>query len=325
MRAITYTVYGPPEVLSLTEVSQPAPGPDEILVRVRAASVNPLDWHFMRGTPYLVRLMTGWLRPKNPRLGVDLAGTVEAVGGNVTAFKPGDEVFGAARGAFAEFVCAPAGRLVSKPANVSFTHAAAVPIAGLSALQGLRDTGGIRPGQKVLINGAAGGVGTFAVQIARALGAEVTGVCSTRNVELVRSLGAAHVVDYTREDFTRSGTRFDLILDAIGNHPPAALRRALTPTGTAALVGGSNAGRWLGPTADMIKASASSTFSRQKLRPVMARLNQPDLVVLAKMLQAGKVTPVIDRTYPLRDAPAAIRYLETGRARGKVVITLEEN
>jgi NADPH:quinone reductase-like Zn-dependent oxidoreductase len=323
MRAITYTDYGPPEVLKLTEVAQPVPGAAEVLVRIRAASVNPLDWHFMRGTPRILRLMAGWRRPKVTRLGVDLAGTVVGVGGHVLGFKPSDEVFGVGRGALAEFVCARADRLAVKPASVTFAQAAAVPVAGISALQGLRDHGRIRAGQKVLVNGAAGGVGTFAVQLARSFGAEVTGVCSTRNVDLVRSLGADHVVDYTREDFTQSGRRHDLILDSVGNHSRSALRRALTPGGTAVLVGGPDDGRWLGPMADMLQAVVGSWFSSRKLRPFLAQLNQSDLIVLQELLQSGKVTPVIDRTYLLSDAPAAIRYLETGHARGKVVVTVE--
>lgn len=324
MRAITYTTYGPPEVLQFSEVAKPVPGDNEVLVRIRAASINPLDWHFMRGTPYFLRLMAGLRRPKLTRLGVDAAGTVEAVGRNATQFKPGDEVFGSCRGSLAEYVCATGGRLVPKPANMTFEQAAAVPVAAISALQALRDQGRSQPGQKILINGAAGGVGTFAVQIARSFGAEVTGVCSTRNVDLVRSLGAHHVVDHTKEDFTRSGTRYDLILDAIGNHSPSDLRRALTPTGIAVLVGGPNEGRWLGPMAGMFKAVAGSWFSRRKLRPFMASLNKADLLVVQELLQAGKVTPVIDRTYPLREVPAAIRYLEEGHARGKIVITMTE-
>ncbi len=322
--AITYTAYGPPEVLQFGEVPKPVPRDNEVLIRIRAASVNPLDWHFMRGTPYLVRLIAGWRRPKLTRLGVDAAGTVETVGRNVTQFRPDDEVFGSCRGAFADYVCAAEERLVAKPANLSFAQAAAVPVAAISALQALRGHGRIQPGQRVLVNGAAGGVGTFAVQIARALGAEVTGVCSTRNVDLVRSLGASHVVDYTREDFTHSVPRYDLILDSVGNHSRSSLRRALTPGGTAVLVGGPNEGRWLGPMAGMFMAVASSWFTRRKLRPFLAHMKKTDLVVLQDLLQAGKVTPVIDRSYPLSEVPSAIRYLEEGHARGKIVIMMAE-
>lgn len=324
MRAITYTAYGPPEVLQFSEVAKPVPDDDEVLVRIRAASVNPLDWHFMRGAPYFLRLMAGLRGPKFTRLGVDVAGTVEAAGPNVTQFKPGDDVFGACRGALAEYVCATEGRLVPKPVNVTFAQAAAVPVAAISALQALRDQGRIQPGKRVLINGAAGGVGTFAVQIARSFGAEVTGVCSTRNVDLVRSLGAHHTVDYTRDNFTLSGQRYDLILDTVGNHSRSDLRRALMPRGTAVLVGGPNEGRWLGPMAGMLMAVAGSWFSHQKLRPFMASLKKADLLVVQELLQTGKITPVIDRTYPLRDVPSAIRYLEEGHARGKVVITMED-
>jgi NADPH:quinone reductase-like Zn-dependent oxidoreductase len=323
MKAIRYTAYGPPEVLRFAEVANPVPGDDEVLVRIQAASVNPLDWHYLRGTPYLVRLLAGWRRPKVTGLGVDVAGTVAAIGRNVTQFRPGDAVFGVCRGAFAEQVCVAEGRLVTKPANLTFAQAAAVPVAAISALQGLRDRGRIQRGWKILINGAAGGVGTFAVQLAREFGAEVTGVCSTRNVELVRSIGAHHVVDYTREDFTRSGPRYDLILDTVGNHALAGLRRALTADGTGVLVGAPDQGRWLGPLAGMLHAALSSRFRRQKLHPFLARLGQPDLIVLQELLQAGKVTPVIDRSYPLGEVPAAIRYLESGHARGKVVITME--
>jgi len=322
MKAITHSAYGPPEVLRFSEVVKPVPRDDEVLVRIRAASVNPLDWHYMRGAPYILRLMAGWSRPRVTRLGVDMAGTVEAAGRNVTQFKPGDEVFGACRGALAEYVCAAEGRVVPKPANVTFAQAAAVPVAALSALQALRDKGRIQPGQKVLINGAAGGVGTFAVQLARSFGAEVTGVCSTRNVELVLSLGAHHAVDYTRGNFTQSGRRYDLILDSIGNHASADLRRALTPDGIAVLVGGPNEGQWLGPMTGMLMAVASSWFSRQKLRPFLASLNKADLLIMRELLQTGTVTAVIDRTYPLQDVPAAIHYLEAGHARGKIVITM---
>jgi NADPH:quinone reductase-like Zn-dependent oxidoreductase len=322
MRAILYTEYGPPEVLRLAEVAPPIPQDNEVLIRVRAASVNPRDWHYLRGTPYLVRTQAGMRRPRDPRLGMDLAGQVEAVGRNVTRFQPGDAVFGAANGAFAESVCAAESAVAKKPSNVSFEQAAAVPVAGFSALQALRDKGQIQRGQKVLIHGASGGVGTFAVQIAKVFEADVTGVCSTRNLDLVRSLGADPVVDYTREDFTRSGERYDLILDAVGNRSVADWRRALTPEGTLVLVGGADTGRWLGPLAGVLRAVVVSKFVRQKLLPFMARSSQEDLLFLGELLESGKVVPVIDRSYPLEEVPEAIRYLEEGHARGKVVITV---
>lgn len=270
MRAFVYTRYGSPDVLQLAEVAKPATKEDEVLIGVRAASVNPIDWHFMRGEPFIVRMTSGLGRPKKPRLGIDVAGRVEAVGGNVTQFHPGDEVFGACRGSFAEYVCAPQRALVPKPANLTFEQAAAVPVAALTALQGLRDTGRIQRGQKVLINGASGGVGTFAVQIAAMLGAEVTGVCSARNADMVRSLGARHVVDYTQVDFSRSGERYDLILDAVGNRSLSDCRRALAPEGALVLAGGAGGGHWLGPLAGALKAAALSPFVRQRLRPFMA-------------------------------------------------------
>ncbi len=323
MKAIVYTEYGPPEVLQFTEVAKPTPKDDEVLIRIHAASLNPLDWHFMRGSPYAMRIAAGLRRPKVTRLGVDVSGQVEAVGRNVPQFQPGDAVFGTCRGAFAEYGCASAGALVLKPANITFEQAAAVPVAAISALQGLRDKGQIQPGQKVLINGAAGGVGTFAVQIAKVFGAEVTGVCSTRNLDLIRSIGAHHVIDYTQEDFIRSGQRYDLIFDTVGNHSLSDCRRALTAKGTLVLVGGPNKGRWLGPLRGMIKAVAWSRFVSQKLLPFLAHLNKDDLMVMRELLEAGKVAPVIDRTYPLSDVPDAIRYLEEGHARGKVVIMTE--
>lgn len=322
MKAITYAAYGTAEVLRLAEMERPVPKEGEVLLRVRAASVNPLDWHFMRGTPQLVRMATGLRKPKWPRLGVDVAGQVEALGKGVTQFQPGDIVFGTCRGAFAEYACTVEGKLALKPASLTFEQAAAVPVAALSALQSLRDKGRLQRGQKVLINGAAGGVGTFAVQSAKALGAEVTGVCSTRNGNMVRSIGASHVVDYTQENFTKMGQQYDLIVDTIGNHTLSACRRALTKKGTLVLVGGPDTGGLLGPLAGLLQTLVVSWFVSQKLRPFMARVRQADLLVLRELIEAGHLMPVIDRTYPLSDVPAAIRYLEEGHARGKVVITM---
>ncbi len=322
MKAIVGTEYGSPDGLQLQDLDKPAVDGDGVLVRVRAASVNPLDWHVMRGLPYLVRLTEGLRRPKRSVRGVDVAGHVEAVGENVTEFQPGDEVFGAKGGAFAEYVCAGEKNfLVPKPVGLTFEQAAAVPVAGTTALQALRDKGQIQSGQRVLINGAAGGVGTFAVQIAKAFGADVTGVCSTRNVDLVRSIGADQVIDYTREDFIRSGQRYDLILDAVGNRSLSDFRRALTPKGTLVLVGGGD-GRWLGPLALPLRALVLSRFVGQRMLLLLAKNNKEDLVVLKELIEAGKVTPVIDRTYPLSETPEAVRYLEAGHARGKVVITV---
>ncbi len=323
IKAVVYDRYGPPEVLRLEEIEKPVPNDNQVLVRVRAASINPLDWHYMRGAPYVGRIEMGLLGPKVRRLGVDLAGEVEAVGRNVTQFKPGDEVFGNRFGALAEYVCAAEKSLAPKPANLTFEQAAAVPVAAVTALQGLRDRGKLQPGQKVLINGASGGVGTFAVQIAKALGAEVTGVSSTRNVELVRSLGADHVVDYTREDFTKGGERYDLILDMIGNHSVPDCRRVLTPKGKLVLVGSTDKGLWLGPVAAMLRLVVLSPFVSQEIGAMLARMNQQDLVFLRDLIQAGKVTPVVDRRYPLSEIREALRYLEGGHARGKVVVTLE--
>jgi NADPH:quinone reductase-like Zn-dependent oxidoreductase len=319
MKAIVFRRYGSPDVLELADVDLPVVADDGVLVRVRAASVNALDWHRMRGEPLVGRLGDGLRRPKDSALGVDVAGHVEAVGRNVTELRPGDEVFGARTGAFAEYV---SGRtFVPKPAGLTFEEAAAIPVAATTALQGLRDRGALQPGQRVLINGASGGVGTFAVQIARALGAKVTAVCSTSNVELVRSLGADRVIDYTREDFTRSGERYDLILDVAGTRPLLACRRVLTPHGTLVVVGGPG-GRWLSPADRLVKAAVLSKFVSQRLVPFLAHITREDLLVLKELVETGKVTPVIDRTYPLREVPEAIRYLETMRARGKVVITV---
>jgi len=321
MKAIVYRCYGPTDVLKLEDVEKPAIKADEVLVKVHAASVNPLDWHFMRGTPYIVRMDTGFGAPESPRLGIDFAGTVEAVGANVTRFRPGDAVFGGRRGAFAEYVTLREDRAMAmKPANLTFEQAASVPIAAVTALQALRDKGRIRAGQKVLINGASGGVGTFAVQIAKSYGAEVTGVCSTRNVDMVRSLGADHVVDYTQVDFTRGEQRYDLILDAVGSHGLLAHKRVLRPAGVLVIVGGPSTGQWIGPMITPLKALIVSPFVSQTFAPLLADLNKEDLAYLGELMQAGKVTPVIDRRYRLNEVPAALRYLEQGHARGKVVI-----
>jgi NADPH:quinone reductase-like Zn-dependent oxidoreductase len=321
MKAAVCSRYGPPDVVQITDVEKPVPKDNEVLIEVRAASVNPFDWHLMRGTPYIVRIMAGLLKPKDKRLGVDVAGQVEAVGRNVTQFKPGDEVFGACRGAFAEYACTSESALVMKPDNVTFEQAASVPVAAFTALQGLRDKGQIQPGHKVLINGAAGGVGTFAVQIAKSFGADVTGVCSTRNVDMVRSLGADRVIDYTQEDFTKSGQRYDLFFDCVGNHSLLACRRVLNPKGIYIVVGGPG-GRWLGPLARMIKTLVLSRFVSQNLVMFLARSSKEDLTIMHELMETGKVTPVIDKRYRLSEVPEAIRYLEEGHARGKVVITL---
>jgi NADPH:quinone reductase-like Zn-dependent oxidoreductase len=326
MKAIVYCDYGTADVLRLEDIEKPTPADDEILVRVRAAAVNPLDWHTMRGTPYIMRIGSGLRKPKVTRLGVDYSGTVEAVGRNVTQFKPGDDVFGGRTGALAEYVSARADRaVVLKPANLTFEQAASVPVAAITALQGLRDKGKIQPGQKVLINGASGGVGTFAVQIAKTFGADVTGVCSTRNVEMVRSLGADQVIDYTREDYTRSDQRYDVILDNVGNRALLDNRRILNPDGKYVLIGGGGPddGRWIGPFVKPIAALVLSPFVSQDMGMMLADLNKNDLTFLGDLMQEGKVTPVIDRRYRLSEAPEAIRYLEEGRARGKVVITFE--
>ena len=326
MKAIVYCDYGLTN-LKLENVEKPTPNDDQILVRVRAASVNPYDWHFIEGTPYIMRAMgVGLRKPKDTRLGVDFAGTVEAVGKNVTQFKPGDDVFGGRGGAFAEYVCPRANRAVAlKPASLTFEQAASVNIAGITALQALRDKGQIQPGQKVLINGASGGVGTFAVQIAKSFGADVTGVCSTRNVDLVRSLGADRVIDYTKEDFTKTGQRYDVILDNVGNQPLLSFRRALIPKGKYVMIGGGgpNDQGLIGPLFRPIKAMLLSPFMSQEMGMFIADTNQKDLAVLADLMQSGKVKPVIDRTYKLSEVPAAIAYLEQGHARGKVVITVE--
>ena len=322
MKALVYTEFGPPDVLQLTEVARPIPKDDEVLIRIRAASVNALDWRMLRGAPTIVRMLFGLRKPtiaQPGRPGRDVAGTVEAVGGNVTKFRPGDEVFGVCLGAFAEYTCANERKLALKPANISFADAAAVPVAAVSALQGLRDKGRIQQGQKVLVDGASGGVGTFAVQIAKSFGAEVTAVCSTRNVDTARSMGADHVIDYTREDFTNSGQRYDLILAANAYHSIFAYRRALSRDGTYVMAGGG----WAQIVQTLVLGPLLSLIGRKKMCLFMANIHQKDLVVLKDLLEAGKVVPVIDRRYPLSQAAEAIRYLEKGHARGKVVITVE--
>jgi NADPH:quinone reductase-like Zn-dependent oxidoreductase len=323
MQAIVYRCYGSADVLKLEEVEKPQPADNEVLVKVRAAGVNPLDWHYMRGSPYIMRMGTGFGAPKQTGLGVDFAGTVEAVGKNVTRFKPGDDVFGGGKGVFAEYVTMGEDRaLVKKPANLSFEQAASVPIAAITALQALRDEGHIKSGQKLLINGASGGVGTFAVQIASSYGAEVTGVCSTRNLEMVRSLGADHVVDYTREDYTQNGQRYDLIIDMVGNHSLSENRQAMTPDGILVMIGGSR-GNWIGPLKNPVKALLYSPFVGQEFVMFMAKMRKEDLNELAELMRTGQLTPVIDRSYQLNELPAAIRYSEQGHARGKIVIKLE--
>ena len=323
MKAIVFHNYGSPDVLRYEDVEEPTAGDDQVLIKVRAASVNPFDWHCMRGTPYVMRIRGGLRKPKAARLGVDVAGQVEAVGRNVAQFKPGDEVFGACRGAFAEYACIPESALVIKPDNVTFEQAASVPVAAFTALQGLRDKGHLQPGQKVLINGASGGVGTFAVQIAKWFGADVTAVCSTGNVEMVRSIGADRVIDYTQQDFTRSGQRYDLIFDAVGNHSLLAGRRVLGSKGIYIVVSGPD-GRWIGPLARFIEALVFSPFVSQNLVPFMAKRNKEDLTTMCELMETGKVTPVIGKRYRLSEAAEAIRYLETGHARGKVVVTVDQ-
>jgi NADPH:quinone reductase-like Zn-dependent oxidoreductase len=324
MKAIVYHHYGSPEVLELIEKEKPVPEADQVLIKVQAASLNAADSHLRSADIFLARLMTGGLlKPKDPRIGGDLAGRVEAVGSNVTRFRPGDEVFGTGTGAFAEYACAREKALALKPANISFAAAASVPIAALTALQGLRNTGQIQPGQRVLIQGASGGVGMFAVQIAKALGAEVTGVCSTRNVDMVRSIGADHVIDYTREDFTRNGQPYDLILAVNGYHPLRDYQRALSPTGRYVFVGATTA-RLLQAMleANLLGPLASKPGKQQIGSMGIAKINKDDLAFMAELLEAGKVVPVIDRSYPLSEIVQAFRYFEETHARGKVVITV---
>jgi NADPH:quinone reductase-like Zn-dependent oxidoreductase len=322
MKAIVFHEYGSPDVLKLEEIDKPKVKDHQVLVRVHAASVNPVDWHRMRGLPYILRAAEGLRKPRTNGLGADVAGEIQAVGRNVRQFQPDDEVFGMSIATCAEYVCVSEVGLARKPAGLTFEQAAAVPIAASTALQGLRDKGQIQAGQRVLINGAAGGVGTFAVQIAKSFGADVTGVCSTRNVDLVRSLGADQVIDYTQEDFTQGGRRYDLIFDAVGNRSLSECRRILASIGTVLLVGAGE-GRRVGPMlARLLEAVVLSRFGSQKFVPYLAKRSQEDLVVLKELIESGKVTPVIDRRYRLHEVSDAIRYLEEGHARGKVVITM---
>ena len=326
MKAVVYRCYGSPEVLKVEEIAKPTPTDEQVLVKVRAASINPLDWHYMTGKPYLMRAESGIGAPEDPSLGVDFAGTVAAVGKNVTKFKVGDEVFGGRDGALGQYVAVrEAGSIVLKPTNMTFEQAASVPVAAITALQGLRDSGKVHAGQKVLINGASGGVGTFAVQIAKSLGAEVTAVCSTRNVALVKSLGADHVIDYTHEDFTQGTQRYDVIFDTVGNHSISEYRHVMIPEGVFVIVGGQSTDPFLGPLAEPLKAKLMQPFMSQKFQFFMAEINPQDLAVLAGMMQAGKLTPTVDRTYPMSDIQAAMRYLQAGHARGKVVIEVGDS
>ena len=323
MRAIVQDRFGPPDVLQLADAARPEAGADDVLVQVRAAALNPADWHFLRGDPLVARLMgVGLTKPKARVAGIDAAGVVERVGANVRGVRKGEEVLGFCRGAFAEYACAAAGLVVPKPAGLSFEQAAAVPVAATTALRGIRDVGQVKAGQQVLVNGAGGGVGTYAVQIAAALGAEVTGVCSTRNVELVRSIGAAHVVDYTREDFTGGRLRYDVILDNVSSLPLARLRRALAPKGILVLNGGGSPGHVFGPVAGLLRAVVANTFVSQRLRPLPSRQNQAELLAVTGLIEGGKLMPVIDRTYPLADTAKGLRTVEQGHTRGKIVITV---
>lgn len=323
MKAVRYRCYGAAgDVLEYRDVEKPVPADDEVLVRVHAAAVNPLDYHYMRGSPYLMRLGTGIGAPKDTRLGVDFSGTVEAVGRDVTKFRTGDEVFGGRSGAFGQYVVVPQDRAIAlKPANVSFQEAAGVGIAAVTALQALRDEGQLEDGQQVLINGASGGVGTFAVQIAKSMGAEVSGVCSTRNVEMVRSLGADHIFDYTKENYLDSGRQFDLIVDMVGNHSPRANRRVLKPNGVLVLVGGPK-GNWVAPLIRPLQALMLSFFVDEKISAMLATFRQDDLEILADLMESGQLKPRLDRSYPLSEIAEAIDYSESGRARGKIIVEI---
>ena len=323
MKAVVYRCYGSPDVLKIEDVVKPSVTDEGILIKIRSASVNPLDWHYMRGSPYIMRMQLGLGAPKRSRLGVDFAGTVETIGRNVSQFKPGDEVFGGASGAFAEYIVMPeTASVIRKPANITFEQSAATGIAGITALQALRDHGKLKAGEKVLINGASGGVGTFAVQIAKSFDAEVTGVCSTKNLDLVRSLGADHVIDYTRDNYTAGDERYDLIIDMVGNHSVRVNSRVLKPDGRLIVIG-ARKGDWIRPLRGVIESLLLSPFIKKEVKFFVAQFSKEDLSTLAELMQEGKVTPVIDRHYPLNETAAAVRYSETGRARGKIIINMD--
>jgi NADPH:quinone reductase-like Zn-dependent oxidoreductase len=326
IRAMVYRCYGSPKVVQLENIKKPEPARDRVLVKVMAASVNPLDWHYLRGEPYFMRAATGIGRPSDMRMGVDFAGIVEAVGSNVTRFKPGDRVFGGADGSFAEYVTPrERGSIALLPPEVSFEQGAALPIAGITALQALRDKGQVKPGQRVLINGASGGVGTFAVQIAKILGAHVTGVCSTHNIAMMSAIGADEVIDYTHQDFTHLDTRYDLIIDNVGNHSYSEYRNVLTANGAVVAVGGMNCGICFGPLLAWMRDSAASAFTSQKRLSLLADLDAQDLVLMSEWMAQGKLKSIIDRHYPLDGVPIALAYLEQGHARGKVIIDIAES
>lgn len=320
MRAIVCRQYGSPDVLRCEDVERPRPGDDEVLIRVCAASVNPMDWRMMKGKPYFFRLFFGLSKPRSPRVGVDVAGVVEAVGRNVKELGPGDAVFGVCKGSFAEYACAPEAKVVRKPETVTFEQAAALPVAGLTALQGLRNKGKLQAKQRVLVNGAAGGCGTFAVQIAKWMGAEVTGVCSTRNVEMVRSLGASKVVDYTKEDFTQRPERYDVIFDCMANHTPSELKRILEKKGICVTIGAPHSISFLGILTGMIRMLLVSAFGDQKFASLLAKPNRPDLELLGELTATGAIKPVIERQYALSEGREAVGHVEAGHARGKVLI-----
>jgi NADPH:quinone reductase-like Zn-dependent oxidoreductase len=323
VKAVVQDRFGPPDVLRLADTGLPETGADDVLVRVRAAALNPADWHILRGDPLVARLMgVGLTRPKARVAGIDAAGVVEAAGVNVRGLRTGDEVLGFCRGAFAEYACAAADLVVPKPASLTFEQAAAVPVAATTALRGIREVGEVTAGQRVLVIGASGGVGTYAVQIAAALGAEVTGVCSTRNVELMRSIGAAHVIDYTTDDFTSGPARYDVILVNVSCLPLSRLRGALTPKGTLVLNGGGSPGHVFGPVAGIVRAAVANAFVSQRLRPLPSRQNREELLAVTGLIEDGKLTPVVDRAYPLPDTAEGLRHVEQGHARGKAVVTV---